>query len=193
MDQTLAADTSGIADEDGLGNATFEYQWIAGGSDIEGATGSSYELTSNEQGQTIQVKVSFTDDRNNDETLTSEATGAVAAKPTPLTASFSGVPESHDGQTVFTFELHFSEEFKLSYVILRDHAFTVAGGEITKAKRLEPGKNSKRVIHVRPDGDGAVTIVLPATTDCAAQGAICTEDGRMLSNRNEFTVSGSGG
>ena len=190
--ETLTADTANIADEDGLTNVSYRYQWIADGTDLSGATGSSYELTSNEQGKTIQVRVSFTDDGGNSETLTSAATDAVTAKPTPLTASFSGVPESHDGQTVFTFELHFSEEFKLSYVILRDHAFTVTGGEITKAKRLEPGKNSKRVIHVRPDGDGAVTIVLPATTDCDDDGAICTEDDRMLSNSLSFAVSGPG-
>ena len=41
--------------------------------------GSTYTLTASEQGQTIQVRVSFTDDRNNAETLTSEATGPVAA------------------------------------------------------------------------------------------------------------------
>ena len=108
----------------------------------------------------------------------------------PLTASHQDEPESHDGETVFTFELHFSEEFDLSYKVLRDHAFTVTGGKVTKAKRAEPGVNKKRVIHVKPDGDGAVTILLPITTDCQAQGAICTGDGRMLSNQLEFTVAG---
>ena len=38
-----------------------------------------------------------------------------------------------------------------------------------------------------------MTIVLPVTTDCNAQGAICTGDGRPLSNRLEITVSGPGG
>ena len=79
--ERLTADVTGIADADGLDNVAFSYQWIAGGSDIEGATGSSCELTSSEQGQTITVEVSFTDDRNNAETLTSAATDAVAAKP----------------------------------------------------------------------------------------------------------------
>ena len=79
VEETLTANTSGIADEDGLTNVSYSYQWIAGGSDIDGATGSTYTLTASEQGQTIQVRVSFTDDRNNAETLTSEATGAVAA------------------------------------------------------------------------------------------------------------------
>ena len=46
--ETLRADTSGIADADGLSGATFSYQWIAtdGGRDldIEGATAATYTL-----------------------------------------------------------------------------------------------------------------------------------------------------
>ena len=84
--ETLTVGTGGIADADGLEDATFTYQWIAGGSDIDGATGSSYTLTSGELGQTVQVRVSFTDDADNKETLTSAATAAVAALPnTPAT------------------------------------------------------------------------------------------------------------
>ena len=79
--ETLTADTANIADQDGLTGVSYRYQWIAGGSDIDGATSSTYILTASEHGQTIQVKVSFTDDRNNAETLTSAATVAVAAKP----------------------------------------------------------------------------------------------------------------
>ena len=74
---TLTADTTGIADADGLTSVSYNYQWIAGESDISGATNSSYTLTSNEEGQTIQVRVSFPDDAGNPETLTSIATDAV--------------------------------------------------------------------------------------------------------------------
>ena len=94
LDETLTADTSGIADEDGLTNVSYSYQWISGGSDIDGATGSTYTLTASEQGQTIQVRVSFTDDRNNAETLTSEATGAVAAADN---RAATGLPTIGDG------------------------------------------------------------------------------------------------
>ena len=111
----------------------------------------------------------------------------------PLTATLDSVPASHDGSTEFTFELHFSEEFKLSYTVLRDYAFTVTGGTVSRATRVDKGFNIKRKIHVQPDGDGAVTIVLPVTTDCADDGAICTVDGRKLSTRLERTVSGPGG
>ena len=70
------------------------------------------------------------------------------------------------------------------------HAFTVTGGEVTKAKRLEKGKNVRWEIHVMPDSSGNVTIVLPVNEDCDAQGAICTGEGRKLSNSLDFTVSG---
>ena len=192
--ETLAADTSGIADEDGLANATFAYQWLAGGSDIAGATGSTYTLTSGEQGQTVKVRVSFTDDANNEESLTSEPTVAVAGQPpAPLTAMIENAPETHDGSSEFTFELRFSEEVKLSYKTLRDQSFTVSGGTVKKAKRLEQGSNILWLITVEPDSDAGVTVVLPATTDCDDPGAICTEDGRLLSKRLELTVSGPGG
>ena len=48
-------------------------------------------------------------------------------------------------------------------------------------------------ITVRPDADGNVTIVLSVTDDCDDQGAVCTGDGRKLSNGLEFTVVGPGG
>ena len=186
--ETLTVDTSAIADADGTANATFTYQWIAGTADITGATGSSHTLTSGDQGQSIKVKVRFTDDAGNSEELISAATFAVA--PPPLTASFGNVPNSHDGNSSFTFELRFSEEFGLSYRTLRDHAFAVTGGEVIKARRLERGKSVGWEITVRPGSNGAVTIVLPITTDCAVVGAICTGNGRKLSNRLEVTVSG---
>ena len=193
--ETLTADTAGISDDDGLGNATFAYQWLADDAEINGATASTYTLADDDAGKVLKVRVSFTDDAGNDEELTSAATEAVAAavaRPL-LTASAHDVPSSHDGSSTFTFELRFSEEFPLSYVTLRDHAFTVTGGEVTQARRLEPGKNVRWEITVTPGSSADVAIVLNATTDCSAQGAICTEDGRKLSNQLEVTVSGPGG
>ena len=143
------------------------------------------------KGKAISIAVSFTDDAGNDETLTSAATDAVDGAPsTPLTASVENAAASHDGENVFTFELRFSEEFGISYKTLRDHAFTVTEGTVRKAQRLEQGSNIGWRITVRPNSDGQVTITLPITEDCDAQGAICTEDGRMLSTELELTVSG---
>ena len=191
--ETLTAETSGIEDEDGLDDATYSYQWIADDTDIEGATNSTYILADSDEGKAIKVRVSFDDDAGNEEALTSAATAAVAAVEPPLTARFEDQPSIHDGQTAFAFELHFSEEFGISYLTLRDQAFSVTNGTVTKAKRLTQGSNLGWRITVTPVSGAGVTVVLPETTDCNASGAVCTGDGRMLSNRNEFTVSEPGG
>ena len=84
--QTLTANTSAIADEDGLTQAVFAYQWARsdGGSDsnIQGATGSTYTLVKADEGKTITVAVSFTDEAGHAESLTSDSTGVVAAAET---------------------------------------------------------------------------------------------------------------
>ena len=189
--ETLTANPSGIRDDDGLESAAFSYQWLADDTDIADATGSAYTLADADEGKAIKVKVTFDDDDGNEETLTSAATTEVVAAPSPLTARFEDQPSSHDGQTAFTFELHFSEEFGVSYATLRDHAFSVTGGSVSKAQRLTQGSNLGWRITVTPGSDAEVSVVLPETTDCDDQGAVCTGDGRMLSNRNEFTLSGS--
>ena len=104
--------------------------------------------------------------------------------PPPLTAEFLGAPASHDGQTAFTLELRFSEGFPISYATLRDHAFTVTGGEVTGVRRLEPPGNVRWEITVTPDTEAAVTVELapsrrtattrgpsaPVTAECCPTG-----------------------
>ena len=99
--ETLTVDTSEIADEDGLNNVSYRYQWVAGGTDIDGATGFSYLLTSSEQGQTVQVRVTFTDAADNEETLTSAAT--VAVQPGGNAWSATMTVETRDGFTGYSY------------------------------------------------------------------------------------------
>ena len=79
--ETLTAITSGIADEDGLADATFSHQWIGhygnADTDIEGATGSSYQLSASDLGKSVKVRVDFTDDAGHQESLTSQLVGPV--------------------------------------------------------------------------------------------------------------------
>ena len=89
--ETLTANTSGIADADGLSNVQYEYQWFADDIEIAGATGSTYTLADTDEGKAIKVGVTFTDDAGNEETLTSAATEAVAAAPTSNSPA-TGVP-----------------------------------------------------------------------------------------------------
>ena len=313
--ETLTATTENIEDEDGLTGAVFAYQWLRSDTDIEGEISSTYTMTDDDAGKAIQVRVTFSDDAGNEESLTSyarlsapppppppaqqddddpavvvsfgsaahsvteggtvevtvtldvdpkrtvtvpltvtdqdgaspadysgvpasvtfdsgevlktftfsatqddvdddgesvkltfgtplparvsagtgsESTVNIQSK-TPLTASVESAPPSHNGSDEFRIRIAFSEEFSLSYKTLRDdHVFTVEGGKVTGARRLVKGSNIGWEIVVSPDSNGDVTITLPATTDCDAQGAICADGDKKLSNRLELTVSGPG-
>ena len=198
--ETLTASTLGISDADGVANATFTYQWLADDADISGATTSSYTVAAADAGKTIKVRVSFTDDEGNEESVTSTAVTASAPpvnteETIQMTATFHDTPDSHDGSAAFTFELRFSEApvDSFSYTTVRNHAFTVTEGSVSNVRRLEAGKNVKWEITVEPDSNADVTIAVNATTDCTAEGAICTGDGRMLSEPMELTVGGPGG
>ena len=176
--ETLTADTSDIDDEDGLTNATYEYQWTAGGSDIDGATGSSYLLTASEQGQTIQVKVTFTDDADNQESLTSAATLAVAARPnTPATGepAISGTTQVDQTLTAGTSAI--SDEDGLDnvsyqYQWLRDDA-DIAGqtNSTYELVSADEGKTIKVRVTFNDDAGNAESLTSTATTPIAAQPA----------------------
>ena len=114
-----------------------------------------------------------------------------AAASTPLTARVERVPERHNGNSVFTFELHFSEEVNLSYVTLRDSVFEVTAGTVVNARRQSQPSNRSWYIDVEPTSDADVELVLPAGRACGVTGAICTADGRRLSNRLDLSVAGS--
>ena len=183
------------------------------GTDFTAASG-TLTFGVNETSKTVSVATTDDSDDEENETFTltlsspTNATlGAATATGTinddddaaPLTASFSDVPASHDGNA-FTFDLTFSEAFPISYLTIRDRAFTVTGGRVTRAKRVDNPHNESQGLEpnrewritVEPgSATDTVTITLPATTDCATTGAICTEDGRRLSNSQTATVAGT--
>ena len=83
--QTLTASRDAVTDLDGTTKAdagesgyAYAYQWIRDGSDISGATSSTYTLSASDEGSYVRVRVSFTDDADNAESATSDAVGPVA-------------------------------------------------------------------------------------------------------------------
>ena len=132
-------------------------------------------------GDTLEVSI----------TPTGDGSDALPARPqAPPSAYFTSIPANHDGVDPFTFRLRFTDEAPMSFRKLRDEALEVTNGTATKAQRTTRGSNLHWKITVQPDSSDPVTIALPATSDCAAEGAICTSDGRKLSNSVEFTVPG---
>ena len=181
--ETLATDVLGIADEDGLENATFSYQWISNDgttdADIQGETGATYTLTDANEGKTVKVRVSFTDDADNEETVTSAATATVAARPNrPATGAPIIGGTVRVGETLATDVLGIADEDGLenatfSYQWISNDGTTDAdiqgetGATYTLASAYV-GKTIKVKVTFTDDADNEETLTSPATAEVAA-------------------------
>ncbi len=76
---TLTGLAAYVSDPNGISKASYTYQWIridpatGAETDISTATSASYTLVNADRGKSFKIKVSFTDDAGNSETLTSNA------------------------------------------------------------------------------------------------------------------------
>ena len=182
--ETLETDVSGIADEDGLENATFSYQWISNDgttdADIQGETGATYTLTDANEGNTIKVKVTFTDDADNEETVTSAATATVAARPNrPATGAPIIGGTAQVGETLETDVSGIADEDGLenatfSYQWISNDGTTDADiqGETGATYTLtdaNEGKTIKVRVSFTDDADNEETVTSAATATVAAR------------------------
>ena len=150
--ETLTADTSGISDADGLTGAVFGYQWLADDADIAGATGSAYTLADADLGKAVKVRVSFTDDAGNGETLTSAATAAVAARPPAVTAvAITSDPGDDDT---------YGKDDVIQITLTFDQAVDVTGAPQLTIK-MDPDYGEKQAAFA--DGSGATTLTFTHT------------------------------
>ena len=184
VDQTLTADTSGIRDDDGLTDVSYTYQWIRveGGteSDIAGARSSTYTLVDDDEGKTIKVKVTFTDDADNPETLTSAPTAAVtpntAATGAPTITGSAQVGRRVDADTTGIMDADGLTSVSYTYQWIR-----VAGGtesDIAGARSstynlvaADEGKTIKVEVTFTDDGGNPETLTSAPTATVTAAGA----------------------
>ena len=188
---TLTASTSAISDQDGLTRVSYSYQWNKNDAGISGATGPTYTLTANEKGQTIQVRVTFTDDEGNAESLTSAATGAVLP-PAPLTATFPVSPYQsarHKGgddrpQVIVAFSLTVASFEKTTPSV------SLTGATVSSVRRhQEDGLENAWIFFLDPDDNHDIVFSLLTGQPCDSDG-ICTDDGRRLSSAVQTTLPG---
>ena len=172
--ETLTADTSGIADTDGLDNAAWVYQWVrtpSGGSDedISGATSQTYVLVFADAGATLKVRVTVTDDEGHEATFTSTPTSAVAAAPRPSVTVVSDGDATEGSPAVFTL----TRTGDLAGTLDVAYTVTVTGdfGVTTSASTATFLADSSTVqVSVATTGDstheahGSVTVTLTADT-----------------------------
>ena len=97
----------------------------------------------------------------------------------PLTAHFAQAPDEHDGASPFTVRIAFSEAVRIGNREFRDHGIEVTGGRATKVGKVNARRDLWEVT-VEPESFADVSVSLPPTGDCAAPGALCTDDGRAL-------------
>ena len=188
--ETLTADTAAIDDADGLTNVSYSYQWIrndgSSDTDITGETDSTYTLEVVDEGKTVKVRVSFTDDANNDETLTSTASAPVAARPNqPATGqpTISGVPRTTKTLDVSTYRIRDPDGLdnaSFSYQWLTGDGTTYtditgATGRSYTIKTADVGKSIKVMVTFTDDADNSETVTSDATVDVvAADAGVCT-------------------
>ena len=171
--ETLTANTSGVADVDGLSNVQYEYQWLANDSDISGATNATYTLVAAYEGQVIKVRASFTDDAGNNETLTSAGTGAVAAANTPATGAptIIGTAQVGEALTVDTSGIADAEGLTnvlFTYQWLADDAdINGAIGSTHTMEEADEGKRIKVKVSFTDAADNEETLTSVATTAVA--------------------------
>ena len=113
---------------------------------------------------------------------------AVSVPRAPLTARFESLSAGHDGSTEFALQLAFSEPIWLTEGVMRTQALTVTGGRVTSARRVND-RSDRWEITIQPNANDVRISLLP-TISCDDEGAVCTRDGRALSNGLSTTVTG---
>ena len=106
----LTASPGTIADGDGLTGASYSYTWIrvdgATETEITGTTGNGYTPVAADQGKTLKVRASFTDDEGFDEQRESAETATVAAAPTMPTFGITDASAAEGDAVTFTVTLN---------------------------------------------------------------------------------------
>ena len=113
-----------------------------------------------------------------------------------LTARLAEAPQTHEGAP-FTLRLTFSEPVGTQWKTMRDAVLAVTNGRATRSRKIDQERGLKALtgadlsalweLTIEPSG-GDVTVALPVTTDCHAEDAVCTRDGRPLSAAATVTV-----
>ena len=98
QDRVLSVDISSIADADGLGD--FSYQWNRDGAAIEGATAATYTLSEADVGANISITVSYTDGYGAAESVVSAETADISKANDAPTGSLVISGTAAEGETL---------------------------------------------------------------------------------------------
>ena len=126
-------------------------------------------------GTTSSVEVAITDN------------GAQQQRTAPLTAAFENVPSEHDGTAAFALDVRFSEALGETAHAPAAGSFAVQGGKVKQVRQVESGLWRVRIA---PKSWKDMTVTLAGGRGCGEAGAVCTADGRALTNTSTATIGG---
>ena len=151
------ASVSDIKDGDGLDNVMYAYQWKRG-DDVTGVTGTSYPLTNADVGEKITVEVTFTDDLDDESTISSAQTISIGGSPGEISRIEPGIR----GITVSA-----GDKVMLAVDVygLQDAKDNGLGGAFEWTENGDPiDGNTREIDYTAPSSPGTYTIIasLPA-------------------------------
>ena len=190
--EKLTASEADIADDEGLTNATFAWQWIANDgttdADIADATAETYTLTPAEEGKTVKVRASFTDDGGTEETLVSEATAAVAAALPMVSIAAASSPVTEGAAASFTLSRTGDTTAALTVAVSVNETGSVLSGSPAWTVTFAAG-NAEASLAVTTandnvaEADGRVTASISAGSAYAVSSSAASAGGRCLRQR----------
>ncbi len=129
--QTLTADAGTWNPED----VELSYQWLADGEPVEGATGSTFELTESHEGQMISVTVTGEQDRYEGASATSDEVGPVTVEDDGSEDPGDEDPGDED-DTSGTGELPETGSASMAFLAIAALLLLMAGATVIARKRL---------------------------------------------------------
>lgn len=122
--------TAEIIDDNGSGDTSIDYTWLADGVVIADANEATYMLTAADEGKTISVTVSYLDNDGFEEASTSYPTAAITEKPADIiTSKVASITDTMDDDAGELRYKHSSaiEEGKLTVSFAKDEVLTADG------------------------------------------------------------------
>jgi hypothetical protein len=200
--RTLTANTSTLADADGLGS--LGYQWLSNGAAIAGANASTYKLVAANTGASVSVQVSYTDGSGNHETLTSSAvTPYLSTQSSAGDDLLTGTSGSDTLMGSSGFDTAVFSGVKSGYTITRSvGSVTVSGADgVDVLTSIEKLTFSDASVFLKPanndfDGDGKSDILWRNTATGAdtiwkGGNSATVQTGAAMANQDE-KVAGTG-
>ena len=144
--EVLEASVEGIEDADGLDGVTFAWQWLSndGTADtpIEGATEATYTVAAADVGKTLTVRVTFTDERGTEETLTSAPSAAVTPALPAVSIAAVSSPVTEGADAAFTLSRTGDASVALTVSVTVSESGAMLAGEAPAAVTFAAGSSS---------------------------------------------------